>query len=80
MALEKNSGERACDLWWTDLTICDVSASPEAVMSQIHAKEMSRSPDNGLVICIRCDGRSRRLYVKTKNDVPYGRWPKNPHE
>ena len=69
-----------CELWWMDLITCDVSASMEVVICQIHAKEMIRLLDDGLEIRIRCGGRSRRLYVKNKNDVPYGRWPENPHE
>ena len=45
-----------CELWWTDLTTCDVSASPEAVICQIHAKEMIHLSNDGLDIYIRCGG------------------------
>ena len=67
-----------CELWWMDLTTCDVSASPKAVICQMHAKEMIYIPNDGMNIHIRCGGWSRQL--KNKNDVPYGRWPENPHE
>ena len=69
-----------CDLWWTDLTTCDVSASPEAVICQMDAKEIICLPDDGLDFRIRCGGRSRQLICKNKNDVPYGMWLENPHE
>ena len=48
-----------CELWWTDLITCDVSASPEAVICQMHAKEMIHPPDNDPGIRIRCGGRIR---------------------
>ena len=38
-----------CELWWMDLTTCDVSASPEAVICQMHTKEMIRPPGGGAV-------------------------------
>ena len=63
-----------------DLTTCDMSASMDAVICQIHAKEMICSPSNGLEIRIRCGGWIRQLYAKNQNDVPYGQWPENPHE
>ena len=63
-----------------ELTTCDVSASSEAVICQMHAKEMICSSDDGPEICIRCDGWIRQLYAKNQNDVPYERWPKNKHE
>ena len=69
-----------CEFWWMDLTTCDVSAILEAVICQIHAKEIIHLLDNGPEIRIRCGGRSRQLYVKNQNDVPYGRWPENLHE
>ena len=60
-----------CELWWMDLTTCDVSASLEAVICQIHAKEMICFMDDGLEVHIRCGGWSGQLYVtKNKNDVP----------
>ena len=70
-----------CELWWKDLTTCDVSASLEVVICQIHAKEMIHLPDDGLDICIRCGGRSRQLHVtKIKMMFLNGQWPENPHE
>ena len=63
-----------------DLTTCDVSASLEVVICQIHAREMIHISDDGLNTCIRCGGWSRQLCVKNQNDVPYGRWPENLHE
>ena len=60
-----------CELWWMDLTTCDVSASLGAVICQIHAREINHFLDNGPQICVRCGGWSRQLYVtKNKNDVP----------
>ena len=69
-----------CELWWIELTTCDVNASPEAFICQMHAKEMIFPPDNGLEICIRCNGWIRQLYAKNQNDVSYRWWPENPHE
>ena len=48
------------------MTTCDVSASLEAVIFQIHAKEMIYLLDDGLDICIRCGGWSIQLCVKIK--------------
>ena len=45
-----------CELRWTDLTTCDVSASTERVICQMHAKEMIRPSDDGPGIRIRCGG------------------------
>ena len=42
-----------CELRWTELTTCDVHASLEAVICQIHAREIIRIPENGLEIRIR---------------------------
>ena len=69
-----------CELWWMELTTCGVSASPEAVILKMHAKEMIRLPDDGPEIRIRCGGQIRQLYAINQNDVPYRRWPKNLHE
>ena len=63
-----------------ELNTCDVSASLEAVICQMHAKEMIHPPDDGPKIHIRCGGRIRQLYAKNQNDVPHERWPENPHE
>ena len=63
------------------MTTCDVSASLEAVICQIHEKEMICFPDDGPEIHIRCGGWSRRLYVtKIKMMFLNERWPENPHE
>ena len=69
-----------CELWWMDLTTCDVSASLEVVICQIHAKEMIRLSDDGPEICIRCSGRSRWLYAIIKMMFLNERWPENPYE
>ena len=61
-----------CELWWMELTTCDVSASSEAVICQMNAKEMIHPLDVGMEICIRCSGWIRQLYAKNQNDVPYG--------
>ena len=49
-----------------ELTTCDVSAIPEAVICQMHAKEIIRLQDNGLEIRKRCSGQSRQPCVKIK--------------
>ena len=60
-----------CEFWWMNFTTCDVSAIPEEVICQIHAKEMIHLSEDSLEIHIRCGGQSRQLYVtKNKNDVP----------
>ena len=69
-----------CELWWMDLTTCGVSASLEAFICQMHAKEIICLPDDGLKIRIRCGGWSRELCVKNQNEVPYRQWLENPHE
>ena len=53
-------------MWWMDLTTCDVSASPEAVVFQMHAKEMIRPPDDGSKTRVRCSEQIRELYVEIK--------------
>ena len=53
-----------CELWWIELTTCDVTTSSEVVICQIHAKEMIRLPDDGPNIYIRCGRRSRKLCIK----------------
>ena len=45
-----------CELWWMDLTTCDVSASMEAVICLIHAKEMICPSGDGPDTHIRCSG------------------------
>ena len=58
-------------LQWIDLTTCDVSVSPGALICQIHAGKINRFVDNGLEIRVRCGGWSRQLYVtKIKGGGP----------
>ena len=45
-----------CELWWMELTTCDVSASPGALICQIHARKINRFVENGPEIHIRCGG------------------------
>ena len=59
-----------CELRWMDLTTCDVSASPGPIICQIHAKEIICLLDDGMDICIRFVGPSRKLCVKNQNDIP----------
>ena len=54
------------ELWWMDLTTCDVSAIWKGVMCQIHAKEMISPPGGGLGTRIWCGGQIRQLYAKIK--------------
>ena len=65
-----------CELWWTDLSTCDVSASPEVVICQRHANKMIRLLDNGPEIRIRCSGWSRQLCVKIKMMFLMGSGPR----
>ena len=55
-----------CELWWTELTTCDVSVSLEAFICQIHAKEMIGPLDDGSKTSVRCDGKIRQLNVEMK--------------
>ena len=55
-----------CELWWMELTTYDVSASLEAVICQMHAKEMIRPLGDGPDIHVRCGGWIRQLYVEIK--------------
>ena len=59
-----------------DLTTCDVRASMEVVICQIHEKEMIHLPDDGPEIRIRCGGRSRYLFVKIKMMFLMGNGPR----
>ena len=54
------------ELWWMELTACDVSASLEVVICKIHAKEMIRPLDDGRGTRIRYGGQIRQLYAKIK--------------
>ena len=49
-----------CELWWTDWTTYDVSASPEAVKFQMHAKEMIFPSGGAPETHVRCGGWIRR--------------------
>ena len=55
-----------CELWWIELTICDVSASLVVVICQMHAKEMIPPLDDGPRTRIRCGGQIRQLDAKIK--------------
>ena len=55
-----------CELWWTDLTTCDVSASLEAIICQMHATEMICPMGDGPETRVRCGGCIRQLYTKIK--------------
>ena len=54
VALGQRSGEHVCVLRWMDLTTCDVSASPGALICQIHARKKNRFVDSGPEVCVRC--------------------------
>ena len=56
VALGHRSGERVCVLRWTDLTTCDVSASPWTLICQIHGRKIKGFVDNGPEVCVRCGG------------------------
>ena len=56
VALGQRLGERVCVLWWTNLTTCDVSASPRVLICQIHARKINHFVDNGPKVRIRCGG------------------------
>ena len=81
VALRQRSGECVCVLQWTDLTTCDVSTSPEALICQIHARKIKGFVDNGLDVHVRCIGKDNYKY-KNKSKITFlnGRWPKNAHE
>ena len=55
-----------CELWWMELTTCDVSAILKAVMCQMHAKEMIHPLGRVLETRVRCSGRIRQLYAEVK--------------
>ena len=79
MALEQRLGERVCVLQWTNLTTCDVSTSPEALICQIHARQIKGFVDDGPDVCVRCGGKDK---YKNKSKITFlnGRWPKNSHD
>ena len=54
--LSDRGQESVCELRWMDLTTCDVSASPGAVLCQTHARKINRFVDNGPGIHVRCGG------------------------
>ena len=81
MALEQRSGERVCVLRWTDLTTCDVSASPGELICQIHARKIKGFVDDGLDVHVRC-GRKDNYKYKNKSKITFlnRRWTKESHE
>ena len=74
VALRQRSREHVCALWWTNLTTCDVSASPGALIYQIHARKRNYFVYSDLEIHVRCGGWKRELCVKIENkskiDIP----------
>ena len=64
VALGQRSGERVCVLWWTNLTTCDVSASPRALTCQIRARKINCFVDSGPEVRVRYDEWKRQLCVK----------------
>ena len=73
-----------CVLRWTDLTTCDVSASPREVLCQIHARKINHFVDNGTDIRVRCDEWRRQFCVKIQNKSKMvtlnGWWLENLHD
>ena len=76
--------ESVCVLRWTDLTTCDVSTSPGALLCKIHARKINHLVDNGPAVRVRCGEWRRHLCVKYKIKVKMAffnrRWPENSHE
>ena len=71
MALGQRLGEHVCVLRWMALTTYDVSASPGALICQIHARKINHFVDNGPEVRVRCGGWRRQLCVKMQeNSVP----------
>ena len=66
VALGKRLGELCVSCGVTNLTTCDVSASLEVFICQMHAKEMIRPMGNCMGTRIRCGGWIRQLYAKIK--------------
>ena len=59
VALRQRSREHVCVLQWTDLTTCDVSASPGEFICQMHARKRNCFVDSVLEFRVRCDGWKR---------------------
>ena len=64
-----------CEFWWKDLTTCDVSASLEAIICQMHATKMIRPLGDGLETQLRCGGWIRKLYTEMKLCAFWGDGP-----
>ena len=60
VALGQRLGERVCVLRWTNLTTCDVSASPWTLICQIHGRKIKGVVDDGPYVRVRC-GEKRQL-------------------
>ena len=65
-----------CMLRWTELTTCDVSASPRELICQIHARKIKGFVDDGPDVCVRCSGKDNYKY-KNKSKITFlnGWWP-----
>ena len=76
VALGQRSREHVCVLWWANLTTCDVSASPGALICQIHARKIKGFVDNGSIVHIRCGGKDNYKY-KNKSKITFlnRQWP-----
>ena len=57
MALRQRLGEHVCVLRWMDLTTCDLSTSPGALICKIHARKIKVFVDDGPDVHIRCGGK-----------------------
>ena len=80
-ALGQRSGERVCELQWTDLTTCNVSASPGALLCQIHIRKINGFGDDGPDVRVRCGGKYNYKY-KNKSKITFLNewWPEKSHE
>ena len=58
--LSDRGQESVCVLRWTNLTTCDVSASPWTLICQIHGIKRKGFVDDGPDVRIRC-GEKRQL-------------------
>ena len=59
-----------CVLWWTNLTTCDVSTSPEAFICQIYARKIKGFMDDGPDVRVRCSGKDNYKY-KNKSKITF---------
>ena len=53
-----------CVLWWTNLTTYDVSASPGALLCQIHVQKIMGFVDDGQDVHVRCGEKDNYKYKK----------------